>query len=217
MRKFYNARQADRMGLRGDLQGWGVFATFATMAKRFNAYIDGIDPDFWRDLCVREGELRQYRKGEEFATAGTTARFLGYIKSGTLKYVAYADDGTPHVVGLEFAGEFVADFPFSLYRQKARCTIVAESDCEIYCLAAESVREMMDTDSRIKEIAMHSTESVFATVYDRYLALYCQSPQQRYLDLISRHPDLFALFSLKDIASFLNITPTHLSRLRKNI
>lgn len=40
---------------------------------------------------------------------------------------------------------------------------------------------------------------------------------RRYNHLISTHPDLFNLFSLKDIASFLNITPTHLSRLRRKI
>ena len=68
----------------------------------------------------------------------------------------------------------------------------------------------------VKDIVMRSAEAIFSTVYDRYMDLYCKSPQQRYEELVSRHPDLFALFSLKDIASFLNITPTHLSRLRKN-
>ncbi|HBY17183.1 MAG TPA: hypothetical protein DEG90_08625 [Porphyromonadaceae bacterium] len=52
--------------------------------------------------------------------------------------------------------------------------------------------------------------------YDRYVDLHCKTAQQRYNDLISKHPDLFSLFPLKDIASFLNITQTHLSRLRKN-
>ena len=46
--------------------------------------------------------------------------------------------------------------------------------------------------------------------------LYVKTPQQRYDELVNRYPDLFDLFSLKDIASFLKITPTHLSRLRKN-
>ena len=44
---------------------------------------------------------------------------------------------------------------------------------------------------------------------------YSKSPQLRYNELICRDPNLFELFSLKDIASLLNITPTHLSRLRK--
>lgn len=187
------------------------------MGENFNTYIEGIEPNFWRTLLMREGELRRYGKGEEFVTEGQPGQYFGYVKSGTLKYVVWASDGTERVIGLEFEGEFVADFPFSLYGMKARASIVAVSDCEIYCLPAERVKKMTDTDPQIKDIVMHSTEAIFATVYDRYVALYTLTPQERYNDLISRHPDLFTLFPLKDIASFLNITPTHLSRLRKSI
>lgn len=35
--------------------------------------------------------------------------------------------------------------------------------------------------------------------------------------LVSRYPDIFNMFSLKDIASYLNITPTYLSRIRKKL
>lgn len=187
------------------------------MTDNFNTYIDNINTDFWRDLCLTEGELRHYAKGEEFISAGKIGRYIGYVKSGTLKYVTFSQDGTDHVIGLEFAGEFVTDFPFSLYGNRSRASIIAESDCDIYCVETVRVREMMDNDPSIKEIVMHSTEAIFATVYDRYVALYAQSPQQRYNDLINRHPNLFSLFTLKDIASFLNITPTHLSRLRRII
>ncbi|MCM1225144.1 MAG: Crp/Fnr family transcriptional regulator [Lachnospiraceae bacterium] len=187
------------------------------MTENFNTYINNIEVDFWRDLCMKEGELRSYAKGDEFVKAGTVGRYIGYIKTGTLKYVAYSSDGTEHVIGLEFTGEFVTDFPFSLYGNKSRASIIAESDCEIYCIPISDVRQLMEADNRVKEIVMHSTETIFATVYDRYVALYTQTPQQRYNDMISRHPDLFSLFSLRDIASFLNVTPTHLSRLRKNI
>lgn len=187
------------------------------MAENFNTYINNIEVEFWKKLCVDSGELRKYAKGEEFVKAGTVGKYFGFVKSGRLKYVAHSTDGTEHVVGLEFAGEFVVDFPFSLYGCKSRVSIVAESDCEIYCVPVVEVKRLMDEDSRVKDVVMHSTEAVFSTVYDRYVALHTQSPQQRYNDMIRRHPDLFTLFSLKDIASFLNITPTHLSRLRKNI
>lgn len=187
------------------------------MTANFNTYIDNIETDFWRDLCIGEGELRVYDKGEEFATAGSVARYIGYIRSGTLKYVAFSEDGDEHVVGFEFAGGFVADFPFSLYRQKSRVSIVASSPCEIYCVPVCRVAEMMERDAGLREAVMHVSEALFSTVYDRYLDLYTRTPAQRYDDLLSRHPDLFSFFSLRDIASFLNITPTHLSRLRKNI
>ena len=44
---------------------------------------------------------------------------------------------------------------------------------------------------------------------------YRVSPKQRYEQLIAQHPEIFESFQLKDVASFLRITPTHLSRLRK--
>lgn len=187
------------------------------MNENFNTYISDIHAYFWRQLCESEGQLLFFHKDEEFVAAGTIARYIGFIKSGTLKYVAYSSDNTEHVVGLVFAGEFVADFPFSLYGEKSIVTIVAESDCEIYCEPVKHVADLMEHDISVKEIVMKATEALFSTVYDRYVAMHTQSPQQRYNDLISKHPDLFLLFPLKDIASFLNISPTHLSRLRRNI
>ena len=77
--------------------------------------------------------------------------------------------------------------------------------------------ERIKTDCLLKDMVMMGTEAVFSTVYDRYKDLYVKSAQERYKDLISKHPDIFSLFPLKDIASFLNVSQTHLSRMRKNI
>ncbi len=186
------------------------------MSENFNTYMDTPGIAFWRDLCLAEGELRRYERGEEFVSVGQVGRYIGFVMRGTLKYVTYSEDGTEHVVGFEFPGEFVTDFPFSLYWMPARVSIIADSDCEIMCVSTSVVAERMKTDPRLAEVVMRSTEGVFSTVYDRYMALYRKSPRERYEELLDRHPDLFSLFSLKDIASYLNITPTHLSRLRKN-
>lgn len=182
---------------------------------QFNSYIDNIDTDFWRDLCLNHGELRHYDKGDEFLTAGTIGRYIGYIKSGALKYVCFSSDGTPHVTGLEFAGHFVCDFPGSLYREKSRCSIIATVPCEICCAPSSTVAEMMQSDLKVKKVVENTTRELFNAVYDRLINLYSKTPQQRYDELICRDSNLFELFSLKDIASLLNITPTHLSRLRK--
>ncbi len=186
------------------------------MPENFNTYIEHIDLNAWREICVNRGTLRHFAKGEEFVSIGEVAHNIGFIKSGTLKYIARAEDGTEHVMGLEFSEEFVADWPFCIYGLKAKLAIVAVSDCEIYCIQTKEIIGMINSDPNFKDNVMHVTEAVFTTVYDRYIDLYVKTPQQRYDELVSRHHDLFQLFSLKDITSFLNITPTHLSRLRKN-
>lgn len=164
---------------------------------------------------MEEGVLRHYDRGEQFVEQGHIARYIGYIKCGTLKYVVYSEDGSEHVVGLEFTGEFVADFPFSLYGRKSRVSIVAVTPCEIYCVPTSELRTRIKSDEFYREVAETSV-ALFDTVYNRYVDLYTKSAQTRYNELITKHEDIFSFFSLKDIASFLNITPTHLSRLRKS-
>lgn len=185
-------------------------------SSNFNTYYENIDYNFWRDLCVNEGELRHYEKDEFFAERGQVARYVGYIKSGTLKYVAYAADGSECVVGLEFVGEFVADFPFSLYGKKSRVSIVAVTPCEIYCISTRDIGLRMKSDEQLYRIIAETNVALFDTTYNRYINLHIKSAQERYDELIAKYNNIFSLFSLKDIASFLNITPTHLSRLRKS-
>lgn len=185
-------------------------------ASNFNTYYENIDSKFWRNLCVEKGVLRHYAKGELFAEEGRIAKYLGYIRSGSLKYVVYAPDGTERVVGLEFAGEFVADFPFSLYGKKSRVSIIAVNPCDIYCISAGEIGRLMKSDTEVYRVIAESSMALFDTTYDRYIDLYIKSAKERYDELVKRNEDIFSIFPLKDIASFLNITPTYLSRLRKN-
>lgn len=187
------------------------------MAQKFNPYTEHPDTDLWRRLCVDEGELVRYAKGDEFVTIGRVARYIGYVKSGTFKYVAYDSKSAEHVVGFEFADGFVADFPFSLRGERSRVSIVADSPAEVYRFPVQTLAERLSSDKRIAELVARSTELLFGQTYDRYISLYCQSLEQLYTNLIQSHPFIFNLFSLKDIASYLNVTPTYLSRVRRKL
>ena len=186
-------------------------------STKFNSYIDCPAAEYWKELCMKEGRLIELARGDYFFREGEVAKYFGFIQSGTLKYTAYGSDGTEYILGMEFAGEFVSDFPFSFHGIKARTSVIATTRSELLCIPTALVRERLEADDSLTSVVLESTEAVFSTVYDRYKDLYTKSPQERYNELISLHPDLFSLFSLRDIASFLRITPTHLSRLRKNI
>lgn len=189
----------------------------AADTKSFNSYIDHPWMDCWRELCINDGELCHYNRGDEFVSIGHIARYIGYIKSGTLKFVVYDDRGNESVVGFASDDEFVADWPFALNGDKASVAIIANSSCEIYQFPVKTLAQRMQNDPDLSELIAKSTELLFYQTYDRYISLYRLSPEQRYADLIRKYSNLFEKFSLKDIASFLNITPTYLSRIRKKI
>lgn len=58
---------------------------------------------------------------------------------------------------------------------------------------------------------------LFSEIYSRHLELYRKTPTERYLDLIILYPQILDVVSLRDIASYLLVTPVYLSRIRKNL
>ncbi len=46
------------------------------MPENFNTYIQYIDINAWREVCVRKGILRSYAKGEEFVSIGEVGRYI---------------------------------------------------------------------------------------------------------------------------------------------
>lgn len=185
------------------------------MLKDFNTYLENIDSEFWSRLCREEGVLRRYQKGEEFITLGKVARYIGLIKSGSVKYVAYNSDMDEKIVGLETVDGFAASWPFCLHNLPSVVSIISNSDLEIYCLSASKINELAENNPEFERKIAHATEQLFYTAYERLLYFYTQSPKERYENLLEKCPKVFEIFDLKDIASYLNITPQHLSRLRR--
>lgn len=186
------------------------------MLKDFNTYLETIDSDFWSRLIREHGVLKKLEKGEEFIREGEVAKYIGLIKSGSVKYIAYTSDFDEKVVGLETVDGFAASWPYCLHGIPSVVTILANSPLEIYCLSAKRIKQLTALIPDLEEKIAHSTEQVFYTAYQRLISFYTQTPKERYEELLIKCPKVFEIFDLKDIASFLNITPQHLSRLRKS-
>ena len=187
------------------------------MIKEFNTYIDGIPLEFWRDLCREEGKLKRLKKGESFLTIGFVCKYLGYIESGSFKYAAYTKKGEEKIVGLETVGGFVANWPYCLQHHASQVEIVANTDSEISCLPVSKIIKRMKEDGDFEKLVNKATDAMFYTIYDRMIDLYIKTPKERYIDLLKKCPVIFDIFDLKDIASYLNITPIYLSRIRKKL
>lgn len=185
------------------------------MIKEFNTYLEKIDSDFWTRLIQTHGVLKTFNKGDEFITINKVAKYIGLIKAGSVKYVAYTKDYVEKIVGLETVGGFAASWPFCLNGLPSVVSIIANSDTEMFCLSAQRIKELMQNNPQLDKHIAQSTEQVFYTAYERLIGFYTQTPKERYDALLEKCPKIFEIFDLKDIASYLNITPQHLSRLRK--
>ena len=58
-------------------------------------------------------------------------------------------------------------------------------------------------------------EKAMVQTYMRLLDIYCKTPTELYLDLVKRYPDFQNFITLKEVASFLRVTPETISHIRK--
>lgn len=48
-----------------------------------------LDIGVLREFCEREGEMVEYRKGDQLERGGDPARWFGFVTEGCFKYVTY--------------------------------------------------------------------------------------------------------------------------------
>ena len=184
----------------------------------FNTYIEGLDLTFLKEYCVNHGRLMQYTKGEHFLKAGEISRYVGYVEKGYFKYtVRNKAEQKDYVSGFAFVNEFVGDYPHCLFHQQSDVTIIAETQSEVYLIDGETLKQLYETDLKLKDLALSIYEHLFNQVYSQYLDSYRTSSRERYKSLLRRCPLIVQDISLKDIASYLHVTPTTISTIRREI
>ncbi|MDE6765729.1 MAG: hypothetical protein K2J52_05370, partial [Duncaniella sp.] len=94
-------------------------------------------------------------------------------------------------------------------------TIKAGNEASVFQIRTEEARNIFNYIYEGNLSAINGT--LFSEIYSRYLELYRKKPTERYIDLITMYPQILDVVSLRDIASYLLVTPVYLSRIRKNL
>ena len=186
------------------------------MEQKFND--NRLDLETLREFCEREGEAVIYRKGDQLEREGDPARWLAFVERGCFKYVTHGiSDDREHITWFSFEGEFVVDYPTFLYGRPAQTTIVAMMPSRVLRVTGEQMKEFFRQDMEHMELRAIIAEHILFQFRSRYLDLHCTTARERYDLLMQRCPGIVDLLDLQDIASFLNVTPQMLSRIRKEI
>lgn len=181
------------------------------MPPQFNSYIDLLDLTAAIDFCRENGTLCHYKKGECFVRQGSIARYAALVVSGYFKVVTLKDSGDEAVVNFAFPGQFITDFHSSLHGETSQFSIIAGADCEIMRVPLETFKKSLSPS------LLDEYKALFNMVFMRLLNLYRKSPRQLYVEMCEQYPQIVKTVTLKDLASFLLITPNHLSRIRREL
>jgi len=188
------------------------------MEQKFNSKTNGLDIQPLLEFFNRVGEKVVYRKGEKLEREGDPALWFAYVVEGSFMYVTRGtNDEKKHITWFSFQGEFVGDYPRPLYGRPAKSTIEAMVPSRVLRVSGEQVKQFFSQSIETMELRAIVGEHLLCQFHERYLDFHCATPRELYLLLMKRCPGILDYLSLNAIASFLNITPQMLSRIRKNI
>ena len=179
---------------------------------------NSLDLETLREFCKREGEVVTYRKGDQLEREGDPARWLAFVTEGCFKYVTHGlSDDKEHITWFSFEGEFVVDYPTFLYARPAQTTIVAMMPSRVLRVTGQQLEQFFDQSKETMKLRAVIAEHILSQFRSRYLDLHSTTARERYDLLMQRCPGIVDLLDLQDIASFLNVHPNTISKIRRNI
>lgn len=158
-----------------------------------------------------------FKKNELLQKSGETARYYYFIKSGLVGYYTIDEDGE-QVYKLFFAEKsFPAATVSIIKNEPGDFSIVALEDCTVIKYPAKEYRDLLTKHHDLAMFHIRYLEKNWVVNKEPLeISLKHETAKQRYLKLL-KEPDLYNRLKQHHIASYLGVTPTQLSRIRKEI
>ncbi|MGK2863960.1 MAG: Crp/Fnr family transcriptional regulator [Chitinophagaceae bacterium] len=154
-------------------------------------------------------------KNHFFLQEGKIANEYLFLEKGFMRAFAFNTDG--HDITTNFYSENQVVFEASSFfnRNRSKENIQAMEDCTGWFINYEQLNNLFHTLPEFREFGRSVLVKGLTQLKTRMLSLITETAEQRYDNLINTRPEIFHRAQLKHIASYLGITDTSLSRIRK--
>ncbi len=177
------------------------------------------------DISVEDFELstifwhqKEYKKGEYYNQHKSVCKYLGFITSGVFRsYIIDNKTSEEKNVFLYSKNQFVVTFKSFINQIPCDYHTQAMTDASVIYINITDLLSLYKLSHKWETFGRLLAQEAFNVAIARTESFVFQTPEERYLDLIKFHPDIFNNIPLYHISSYLGIQGPSLSRIRKRI
>lgn len=159
--------------------------------------------------------IKEFDKSDYFSKEGQSTKDLGFILEGILRIYYLNEKGEEWNKHFLIKNNFVAS---SIFPEKKSITnIQVLTKAKILHIPYSDIVKISKKYNEIGLFIQKLAFSYLEQKQDREISLLSKEAMNNYLSFKSSYPDLESKIQHYHIASYLGITPTQLSRLRKKI
>jgi len=172
-----------------------------------------------RDWQAFSGLFREkhLRKGEHFSEAGSVAPQLGLLLHGIGRSYYQNKDGLEYNKHFFVPVQLIGSFGSLLSGQTSQISIQALTDAQLLVADFASIIALYDEHPRIERMFRLLAQHLYAVKEKKEIEMAMMHAEERYFLFLKEFPDLETLIPQYQIAAYLNITPTQLSRIRSKL
>ena len=156
-----------------------------------------------------------FARHEYFVTAGKVNTHHFFMTKGFMRAFTHNLEGVEVTTDFFNCNRPVFEPNSFITQTKSLENIQAITDCQGFLVSFEKSNELFHTIPEYREFGRRMLLNEFARHKRRTLSLITQTAEERYAELIGTNREIFQYAQLKHIASYLGVTDSSLSRIRK--
>jgi len=165
-------------------------------------------------LFTKRMSLAHLQKKKPLLEPGRVCSHLTFLARGSLRH--YTLGGNAELtINFFTEGQWVTDIDSFLAQEPSKNYIKALEDSEVASISLQDIHEMMDNYPSFRMLNGLIANMVIPVTH--LASISRESPDVRYRELLSKHPDWITRFPQMHIASYLGMTSETLSRVRARI
>ena len=165
---------------------------------------------------VSHFEPKSFARHDYFVTAGKVNTHHFFMTEGFMRAFTHNPEGEEVTTDFFNCNRPVFEANSFITQSKSIENIQAITNCEGFLLSFEKSNALFHALPEFREFGRRMLLNEFAAYKKRTLMLITQTAEERYLELINTKKEIFQYAQLKHIASYLGITDSSLSRIRKD-
>ncbi|ANW95797.1 cyclic nucleotide-binding protein [Wenyingzhuangia fucanilytica] len=159
----------------------------------------------------------EFVKNEIILNEGKISNEYFLIKKGLFRSFVIDYKGNEITTDFFSPNDILIEVASLFLRTPSNESIQALTDCEVYKIEFNDFQKLYSTIEGFTEWGRSWMSQQLFMAKHRAVNMHTQSASQRYLELMIQNPQIIKEVPLKYIATYLGITDTSLSRIRKEV
>jgi len=158
---------------------------------------------------------KEIKRNEFLFKEGRVCNEYFFLDNGFIRAFAYDTNGDEVTTNFYSANQVVFEVSSFFNRTVSRENYQAIVDCSGWYITYDQLNHLFHSMHEFRDFGRSILVKGFSSLKTRMLSMITETAEQRYDALLKTNPEIFQHAALKHIASYLGITDTSLSRIRK--